>query len=401
MIIFHAHTGTTLLNILNLKANQFASEISDIYISNSARMPYGLIQFTRESGLFRNVIVINPCWQDISEQYNIHSKFGLLFCKALSLLHLQRHHSQAISKIMVDDRCDVLITHGLWGKSLYFVNYFYHKNKSLRLHIVDEGIGTESTSFQILTNPKRVELCKNRISRMIYDLIWLINSGHIFNSDIQQFMQCFTDYYLYNPRVSKLYHETSLTPHTLLPFDSNNKLTPLLSKLLDGIDNTEYIDRNVWILSDYDVLESHPYHLTFKRILEITLASFSQDDVILKGHPNLSLNDEYYSGSWPGLYLDNRKFQLEALYSQVNLNDKILITRVSSAVFYPKYMFNAEPYVILTYKISPSGVDVGAMDKLVESLRGLYANKDRIYVPRSMDDFEQQLRHISAELHDI
>lgn len=396
MIIFHVHTGTTLLNILNLKANQLSSEISDIYISNSSRMPPELIQFTRDSNLFRNVIVINQPWKNISERHNITSKVGFLLCKIISLLQLQKYHSSIISQqIRSDDKCETLITYGLWGMSPYIVNYFYRRNNHLTIHIMDEGIGTESTSFQTLTNPKRTDVFKNRFSRIAYDFIWFIDTGNLLNHDIERFRQCFTDYYLYHPKKSQLYLETSLTPHRLLPFDTNNKLTPLLQELLDGIDYEVYLQRDVWILSDYDVQEAHPSHSTFIRILDTIISSCTQNNVIIKGHPVLSLSEEYYSLLYPEIYIDNRKYQLEALYSQIDLNDKILITRVSSAVFYPKYMFNAEPYIIFTYKLSPKNVNNDAMDKLVASLKELYINPLKIHIPHSYDDMRDFIRAIS------
>lgn len=398
MIIYHAHTGTTLLNILNLKANQMDDEISDIYISNSERMPQELIQFTRDSGLFRNVIVINPYLESISENHSNSSKLRFIINKAnkaTSLLRVHQYYEKILSQSLSSNKCDILITHGLWLSSPYIVNYFYSRNNALNLHIIDEGIGTTNESFQVLTNPKRDELSPTKFHKMVYDFFWFITTGRCCNQDIANFRNRFTDYYLYTPEYSRLYQETSLIPHKLLPFDSNNKLTPLLGKLLEGINYDEYINRHVWILSDNDVLESHPCHLTFKRILEITLASFSQDDVILKGHPALHLNEEYYSASWSDLYLDNRKFQLEALYSMINLDEKILITRTSSAVFYPKYMFNAEPSIIFTYKLLPNGIGIEAMDRLVASLRGLYVEKERIHVPESLDELSQCLKNPS------
>ena len=397
MIIFHAQTGTILLNMLNLKANQMADEIADIYISNSARIPQELIQFTRDSGLFRNVVIINQYFGRMSEKYRNSTKLRFIFYiyKAISMLTGQRDYAKILSKPLYSDKCDVLITHGLWLSSLYIVNYFYSRNNSLNIYIMDEGIGTMNTSFQVLTNPKRDDLFPSRFHKMIYEIIWFITTGHCCNKDISNFRSRVTDYYLHNPENSRLYRETSLTPHKLLPFDSNNKLTPLLNKLLDEIDYEEYVHRKLWILSDYDVLESHPLHLTFMKILETTLSSFSQNNVILKGHPNLLLNEEYYSSLWPELYLDNRKYQLEALYSQIDLNDKILITRVSSAVFYPKYMFNAEPHVIFTYKLSPKETDMEAMDRLVNSLKELYENPQKIYVPFTEDELKNIICHIS------
>ena len=383
--------------MLNLKANQMGDEISDIYISNSGRIPQELIQFTRDSGLFRNVVVINQHFGSMAKKYRDSSKLKFLYyiCKAMSMLTGHRDYARILSMPLYSDKCDVLITNGLWSSAPYIVNYFYSQNSSLNLHIIDEGVGTRNVSFQVLTDPKHDGIIPSRFHKMIYDVIWFITTGHYCNKDISNFRSRVTDYYLYNPKKSRLYHETSLTPHKLLPFDSNNKLTPMLGKMIEEVDYEAYVHRKLWILSDYDVLEYHPLHMRFMKVLETTLSSFSQNNVILKGHPNLLLNEEYYSSLWPELYLDNRKYQLEALYSQIDLNNKILITRISSAVFYPKHMFNAEPYVIFTYKLSPEGVDIEVTDRLVNSLRELYENPLKIYVPGTEDELQNIICYLS------
>lgn len=398
MIVFYAHTGTLLLNMLNLKMNQFQNRVADIYIFNSERMPKHLITLTKQSKTFRNVIVVEPCKKYFSTKISMSNNLGNILSSTLTLLFQDKYYSKIISSKNINEgEYTSIITHGLWIESIYFVKYFYKLNKDITIHIMDEGIGTNNAPFQSLANPKRDEVFPNKFSKIIYDLIWFITTGRCCNQDIANFRNRFTDYYLYNPENSRLYQETSLTPHKLLPFDSNNKLTPLLGKLLEGINYEEYIHRTVWILSDYDVLESHPSHSIFLRYLKITLSFFPQNDVILKGHPNLSLNKEYYSIFWPELYLDNQKYQLEALYSQIDLNDKILITRASSSVFYPKYMFNAEPSVIFTYNLSPKDIDVDAMNKIVSSLKELYQNKERIFVPKSLKELEELFRILSEK----
>lgn len=395
MIVFYAHTGTLLLNMLNLKANQLQNIVADIYIFNSGRMPRNLITFTEQSHLFRKVIVVEPCWKYFSSKIRVLNKVNPLVLSLLTVLCNNKYYSKIIKKHITNDKYISIITHGLWLESIYFVKYFYKLNKDITIQIMDEGSGTNNVPLESLSNPKRDELFSTRFHKVMYDFLWFITTGHSCNQDIANFRNQFTDYYLYTPKYSRLYQETSLIPHKLLPFDSNNKLTPLLNKLLDGIDYEEYIHRKLWILSDYDVLESHPSHVIFMKILETTLSSFSQNNVILKGHPNLLLNEEYYSSLWPELYMDNRKYQLEALYSQINLNDKILITRVSSAVFYPKYMFNAEPYVIFTYKLSPKDVDTEAMNRLVNSLKELYENPQKIYVPFTEEELQNIISYLS------
>ena len=399
MIVFYAHTGTLLLNMLNLKMNQFQNRVADIYIFNSERMPKHLITLTKQSKTFRNVIVVEPCKKYFSTKISMSNNLGNILSSALTLLFQDKYYSKIISSNNINvDEYTSIITHGLWLDSIYFVKYFYKLNKDITIQIMDEGIGTNTNSLQTLANPKRDDLFPNKVQKLIYDIIWFINTGHCCNHDIVNLQKQITDYYLYCPQESRLYQETSLTPHKLLPLDSNNKLTPLLDKMLDKIDFVEYINRKVWILSDYDILESHPSHSIFMRILETVLNPFSQKDIILKAHPGISsLNKQYYSTLWPELYLDDRKYQLEILYSKVDLNSKILITRLSSSVFYSKYMFGAEPYIIFTYKLSPKDVNVKYMDEMVSSLKELYKNKGRIFVPSSLNELEVVVSHTLSE----
>ena len=60
-------------------------------------------------------------------------------------------------------------------------------------------------------------------------------------------------------------------------------------------------------------------------------------------------------------------------------------------------MFGAEPYIIFTYKLSPKDVNVKYMDEMVSSLKELYKNKGRIFVPSSLNELEVVVSHTLSE----
>ncbi|MCC8173865.1 MAG: alpha-2,8-polysialyltransferase family protein, partial [Odoribacter sp.] len=112
------------------------------------------------------------------------------------------------------------------------------------------------------------------------------------------------------------------------------------------------------------------------QIYDFMAAEF-QEDIICKPHPrsNVPIKSKIK-------LFENTKIPMEVLYMGMkDLQDKVLFSYYSTAVFTPKLLFSEEPYIILLYRILNID-DFTDIDKVVEKFGKIYQKK--IMVPDTM-----------------
>ena len=85
---------------------------------------------------------------------------------------------------------------------------------------------------------------------------------------------------------------------------------------------------------------------------------------------------------------------VESVYASLDMEQKILITDGSGSVSMPKYLYNQEPYVIFTYQIG-SKEEMPSKQRMSENLMNSYVQKNKIYVPESIDEFNEIMKTLS------
>lgn len=128
----------------------------------------------------------------------------------------------------------------------------------------------------------------------------------------------------------------------------------------------------------------------YEKLVDICVKSFS-DNLIIKRHPrdrrNLAINCDIYQ--FPSL-------PFEVICANSDVENKVLVCAESSAAFMPKLLFDAEPTVILLYRIT--GVRVGDENKreiMVSYVKDLYRDKDRFIVPETVAEFIEAIRKLT------
>ena len=117
---------------------------------------------------------------------------------------------------------------------------------------------------------------------------------------------------------------------------------------------------------------------------------YAGEDVICKPHPK--------STEQPGCLMksyDHQGVPMEVLYMDMpDLENRVLISHVSSAVFTPKIFLDCEPVVICLHKILKDSRISKNFTEIYEKFRGTYRQPERVMAPSSMEELEEMLSHI-------
>ena len=117
-----------------------------------------------------------------------------------------------------------------------------------------------------------------------------------------------------------------------------------------------------------------------------------EDSFVVKMHPHSKVNP--YDES---IAVYKAKCPFEILMSALNMENKVLISLLSTACMNPKMILDAEPTVIFTVKLS--GVERSSlynegMLKLLESFKSSYRDPEKIYIPESFEELDEILQKI-------
>ena len=113
-----------------------------------------------------------------------------------------------------------------------------------------------------------------------------------------------------------------------------------------------------------------------------------KDNMICKPHPKSVCLSHANIPIYP-----YQEIPMEVLYASMpGLENRILITLTSTAVFTPKILFNKEPRVICLHKIIKNTKRTNVFDNIFEKFKSCYADKARVIAPRTVDELREQVQ---------
>lgn len=124
----------------------------------------------------------------------------------------------------------------------------------------------------------------------------------------------------------------------------------------------------------------------------IAAECFGYDNVVMKPHPR----------SAKATTADIKVYEksgvpMEVLYAGMgDLNTKVLITYASSAVYTPKMLFDAEPWIINLFRIvdNHDGILSEWEDSYIK-FRGIYSDSSKVMAPGSIDEFKECIKRLN------
>ena len=248
------------------------------------------------------------------------------------------------------------------------------RNRDLRLVVYDDGLGMYARDSHVLNTTGIRRAAERLLGWDLYRpsrMRFLVNLPELFEAP-EGFADC------------------PVAPMPRLPWTAENR--SLLMRVF-GVEEDDFIRERVII---FDSLRGWDSDRDRKmRDLDGCFSQaadfFGRDNVILKPHPRslaVSTADIRLYGK--------TAVPMEVLYAAMDdLDDRVLITYASSAVYTPRMFFDAEPWVVNLFRITDS-VDGGVSEweETFRKFRRVYREPARVMAPENPERFRECLNTI-------
>ncbi len=362
MIAFYAWTDTLLLNAYRIRTSDYAAEEADLIVLNLPRVSQRVISEIEKSGVFRKVIRIE----------DVHRGKRNVVQKALKMFSAKQYY-QAISRQLTaieGSSYDLLFTGGLWADSLFLYQFMSRRNPDVRIALMEEGIvnygGMRTALWCDAINRKRDFLFRHFFFAGIYSKgcaalkkLYLTEPAACLESGKLELCRIRQDAQAYRTLIAKLGDEAHAAP---------------------------YQQRRVVFFMQP---ESEDDGRTTTEIVCALSRRFSAEQVIVRAHPDTH-SVRMLKETCPGVHVDLCDAPFEAIADQIDWSDKILVARASSCMFMPVFCYGQQPKLYFVYKLFESG-DRSLIGPMVDKVRTLYADENRVCLPESIHELQQML----------
>nr|MBQ6241087.1 hypothetical protein [Lachnospiraceae bacterium] len=191
---------------------------------------------------------------------------------------------------------------------------------------------------------------------------------------------------LYEP---ELYHATEGIPVERMPKIVLTSESKALLRTIFGESEEELlVEQQVMLFDTFRLPDPKEEIVTLDRVFEQIAEICGNDNVILKEHPRSLAH------STVGVPRFSRaEVPMELIYAhQEDLSDRILVGLNSTALFTPRMLFDAEPYLILLYRMTSQDPAVREKrDAYLGKMTGMYRDGSRVAIPETPEELEQVL----------
>lgn len=330
-ILFLAETHFQFINCINIAAHSNNSKC-DLFINKMYKDTDDFVGRIKKLNLFRNV-----------------SAYDESFSRVEKTLKFLRHKSYVRELFTIFDY-DYVFFASRNFVTRCVVTYCKYNSPSTRIISYDEGLGTYIS---------RMEKYTNRVEKLVVKMLYRDQANLI------------TDKILYKPE-AYIGDANKITLYRMPKFDE--MIVELVNEVYKYNNSMDFCSNTIYFDNYYDGKDE-----TKKSILECLIKNICEGFVIKK-HPQTA--DSIYE--FGNVY----KFS-HVPYEIIAANDKeiekkILITIMSTAVWTPMLLFDKYPKIILLYPLINSDV-VNDATRIIEKMISLYP-EDRIVVIKNMDD---------------
>lgn len=143
-----------------------------------------------------------------------------------------------------------------------------------------------------------------------------------------------------------------------------------------------------------DAIKSEIFSIENARKLDnlykLIIEKIGIDHVVIKKHPR----DEEPEDQRLQYYL-HPETPFECVCMNMDMSEKIVISYSSTAATTPKILLDQEPYVIMLYKLVEGNAKLSQeLSSYFESVKGLYRQEDRFFIPENMEELKEILEFI-------
>lgn len=261
----------------------------------------------------------------------------------------------------------------------YLYNYCIKKNPDLKLYLVEEGIG-EYSSKLIHTRFTRACALLHRKTHLDHVAAAFFSAPELY------------PYQTYFP-IKKV---PALTEYSrgiiesmfnMRSIKSNNVLEPYPCIILS--------EPNTGDLKTQDDVDE--YNKIEDSIMDTVAETMGQENTIIKVHP---IDPDFKNDKIKTYYT---KLPMESLLFNIDSDQKIFVSPMSTAMLTPKLLFDKEPFLIFTYKMLEHLIRTYVTDEtvmqryctFVNDCIGTYRDKSRCAIPGSEEELKLVLSDFS------
>lgn len=355
-IAFLVSTPYQILTAVIMKLNILKDDNVDIFVYDYFKDYEKLAQRVKDFGPFRAVTV---CRVKKIYKKMIYNRFfrikNLIFCNSFVKRYFGGSKSYNAIYYSIPDR-----------NSIAAAKAFTKGNSNTEYYQIEDGFGSYyRLKFQNRTIVDKISGCSdNLIGRKVIYLYWpdlCVEEGKIKKIEKRKI--------LFSP---KDIHLISMVDNI---FDYGN----VGQKLRQVI----YFDT----LGDKKTVLGDTRHA---KTVELLKDLFGEENFQVKIHPRR--DNELYQNMNISVY-PKQEIPFEVAALNENMEDKVLISYKSSAIFAPKMFIGQEPYIILLYKIENIEIEESFIS-FVERLKKAYNAPYKIMIPESYEELEECVNRI-------
>lgn len=365
MIAFYAWTDTLLLNAVNLKTGEFAAEQADLFVLQLPRVSPQLLQYIRQQHIFRNVILIPEPTEGAD---------GLLhkIMKIFSGRQYYRMFEQSLSQV-AGQQYRLLVTGGFWSYSLFMYRALARYNPQLELAFLEEGIASYAGEDMLLwCDPL------NKPRSLLLHLLF-------YPGMFEAARRAAKTLYLYCPEACLSSRLLVVRPIGIY----TPQTTALLAALGQQTDMDSYRTRSVIFFlqpeTDADMERTAGW-------IRMASEEIGGEQILIKPHPD-SVDRLESLQLAPEILIDRSRVTFESVLAQVDWSDKLLITKGTSCVFYPRYLLGQQPDVVFLFRQYPFDRLKDLIERLSARMRTLYHCPERVTVAQDAAQVRQAMQN--------
>lgn len=258
--------------------------------------------------------------------------------------------------------------------------YFYNKkwNPELKLHLIEDGARNYC-----------IQLDHYKTFRKFAKIL-----------GTELYIDEFCDAVVFEPKM--LHNFSHLSVKNQVKFYKNKKAESVISEIyIDKISEGEMSNNSI-IYFDQPIKlgDFAHFQITESEVFDLLKKTLPEERLKVKIHPKLKQKDMDKN------IVKSLVFEPYFVKNQEILDNLVLISLSSTALFSPKLIFDREPTVIFIYKLFDqyfSQQDVkdeficytnGSFDSAVDKLRSLYSNKNKVICVSTLKELEKILKNI-------
>jgi hypothetical protein len=267
----------------------------------------------------------------------------------------------------------------------YLYNYFAKKNPDLKLYLVEEGIGEYSSR---LIHTRFTRACALLHKKTHMDRV---NEAFFSAPDLYPYQTGFPIKKV--PSLNKEARAVIESMFNMQNIKENNVLAPYACIILS--------EPNTPDMKKQELVDE--YNRTEDRIMDIVAEMMGSENTIIKVHP---IDPDFKNDKIRTYYT---KLPMESLLFNIDSDNKVFVSPMSTAMLTPKLLFGNEPFLIFTYKllehlirtIVPNEETMQRYTAFVEDVIGTYSDPSKCAVPKTIEELKDALAAFSARVKEL